>query len=302
MEDEHVSDEPRADGEEFRPKYRFNDVDGAHEHLLWSERKQDWEQLTGVTTIIDVLGKVLTWWASGKAVEVLGWTNGKIKVDGKYQTIPLEQRLTHLKPIREAQSKLDDKEYLSLLDTAYKAHSVFLDKSADAGTDMHAELERYVKWHMAFNSGKAIEGFEAQKWSDKTIEFAKWADKNVKRFIWSEAYCYDEILFVGGITDVGAEMKDGTYAIIDFKSAKEAYFNHFVQIAIYNLLIEKNGLFTKDGNPYMNDLKGQISKYYVIPFGAPKFTVYENTKVKGLKAAGEACIKLYREKSLFENG
>lgn len=287
-----------SDGEDFRPKYRFNDKGNAHQHLLWSERKQDWEQLTGTTTVLDVLGKVLTWWASGLAVAKLGWTNSKIKVNGKYEIVSLEQRLKHLKPIREAQSKLDDKDYLSLLDEAYKAHSVRLDETADAGTDLHAELERYVKLCIETNKGIPIKGLVG--FNVNILHFCKWADENVKRFIWSEGYCYDEILFVGGITDCGAEMKDGSYVIIDFKSAKEAYFNHFVQIAIYNLLIEKNGLFNKNGDKLM-DFDKEFTKYIVVPFGASKFTIVENTNTKNLKKAGLACVELYRAKSLFEN-
>lgn len=125
--------------------YKFNNKEGKHQHLFYSNYKEDYEQLTGVTTIIDVLGKVLTWWAAGLAVSKLGWTNSKIKVDGKYQIIPLEQRLTHLKPFREAQNELNDTDYLSLLDEAYKAHSVRLNETADVGTDLHFLLERYCK-------------------------------------------------------------------------------------------------------------------------------------------------------------
>lgn len=285
-----------SDGEDFRPKYRFNDENKSHQHLLWSERKQQWEQLTGTTTILDVLGKVLTWWASGLAVSKLGWTNSKIKVNGKYEAVPLEQRLTHLNSIREAQSKLDDTEYLSLLDEAYKAHSVRLDETADAGTDLHTELERFVKEAM-----NPTELFETrfERFDARIHPFMKWSDENVKRFIWSEGYCYDEILFVGGITDCGAELKDGSFVIIDFKSAKEAYFNHFVQIAIYNLLIEKNGLFDKDGNQILKLEKG-FDKYIVVPFGASKFTIVENNNINNLKKAGLACVELYRAKSLFE--
>lgn len=296
MEEEYYGEDPRSDGEDFRPKYRFNDEGKAHEHLLWSDRKQEWEQLTGTTTILDVLGKVLTWWASGLAVSKLGWTNSKVKVNGKYENVSLEQRLTHLKPIREAQSKLDDKEYLSLLDEAYKAHSVRLDETADAGTDLHAELERFVK---DFMNGVHIKG-SIDVYDKKIMPFIEWTANNVKRFLWSEGYCYDELLFVGGITDCGAELKDGSYVIIDFKSAKEAYFNHFVQIAIYNLLIEKNGLFNKDGDKVM-DLEKPIIKYIVVPFGASKFTIVENNNIKNLKKAGLACVELYRAKSLFEN-
>ena len=311
--DNHKPEEQGSVAEDFminkgtrHNAYRFNDSKDEkgkqqHLHQLWSERKEEYENVTGATTIIDVLGKVLTWWASGKAMEVMGWTNGKLKVDGKYQTIPLERRLTHLKPIREAQSKLSDTEYLSVLDEAYKAHSVFLDKSADAGTDMHQLMEDYVKACIKTNGRPALYLVGD---NENLLAFSKWAVQNVKRFLWSEAYCYDEMLFVGGITDVGAEMKDGSYAIIDFKSAKEAYFNHFVQIAIYNLLIERNGLVDKHGNDlHILEIgeRQKITKYFVIPFGASKFTVVENDKVKGLKEAGLACVKLYREKSLFEN-
>ena len=35
--------------------------------------------------------------------------------------------------------------YLALLDSAYRAHADVLTKSADKGTDMHAELEYYVE-------------------------------------------------------------------------------------------------------------------------------------------------------------
>jgi hypothetical protein len=54
-------------------KYRFLEIDEngqeCHLHQLWSERKQDWENLTGTTTVLEVLGKPLTWWASGLAVK-----------------------------------------------------------------------------------------------------------------------------------------------------------------------------------------------------------------------------------------
>lgn len=287
--------------------YRFFDELDAkgkpqHLHQIWSDRKNEYENMTGATTVLEVLGKVLTYWASGLAVGKLGWMNDKVRENGKVvKNVSLEERLAHLKPIREVQSKLDDKSYLALLDEAYKAHSVRLDETADAGTDLHAELESYVTY--CIKKGGMPDVYEQA--NKMVYDFMVWANQNVKRFIWSEAYCYNELLFVGGITDCGAEMKDGSFAIIDFKSAKDVYFNHFIQIGIYNLLIEKHGLVDKDGNYFdvklMPNELPKFTKYIVIPFGKKEFTAVENTNIKNLREAALACIKLYRAKSLFEN-
>ena len=57
-------------------KYNFNSVE--HLHSL------DDKPLTGTSTVCGVLYKPLTWWAAGKTLEVLGWTNSKKKIDGEY--------------------------------------------------------------------------------------------------------------------------------------------------------------------------------------------------------------------------
>ena len=54
-------------------KYRFEKEQ--HIHLL------DERPLIGTTTALSVLNKPLTWWASGLAVEALGWYNTKQKKD-----------------------------------------------------------------------------------------------------------------------------------------------------------------------------------------------------------------------------
>ena len=58
-------------------KYKFDEsIDPEtgkqnHLHLL------DGKPLTGTSSVEDVLSKVLTWWASGLAVEKFGWLNPK---------------------------------------------------------------------------------------------------------------------------------------------------------------------------------------------------------------------------------
>ena len=62
--------------------------------------------------------------------------------------------------------------------------------------------------------------------------------EHVEQFLLSEAHCYSERLWVGGITDCVARMKNGKLAVIDFKSSKDAYYGQFVQVAGYALQLE----------------------------------------------------------------
>lgn len=276
-------------------KYQF--LEKEHLHQLWSERKQEWENLTGTTTILEVLGKPLTWWASGLACEKLGWTNEWTKDNtGKRVKVPIEQRLTHLKPIWQGIKGLDDIEALKLLDSAYKAHSVKLEDTADAGTDMHAELEEYVKACIETNGKPAL--FLGGK-ENKISHFSEWAVENVKRFLWSEMNCFDEMLFIGGIIDAGAELNDGSYAIIDFKSSKDAYFSHFIQCSLYDLQLQRNGGYTQQGEKIFT-LDKPITKYIVFPFGAKELKPVENFNIESLKRSALSCITIYREKANFE--
>ncbi len=105
----------------------------------------DGRPLTGTSSVIKVLSKPLTWWASGKAVECFGWSNSKGK-DGK--KVPDEQRLTLVTPMLEQIKEMSPVEFLKLLDKAYRNHKDSLDKSADKGVDLHYWLECFVKAEM----------------------------------------------------------------------------------------------------------------------------------------------------------
>ncbi len=276
-------------------KYRFLEIDEngkechRHQIRLIAHHASEWADMTGASTIVGILDKPgLTWWASSLAVKKLGWLNPK-------ETTKTD-RILHAQEARGGIVNGNDEDYLALLDDAYKAHSVRLAESAEAGTDLHTLLEEYVKACIYNNESKPMELIDEK--NHHVLKFSKFACEHIKRFNWSEAHMYDEDLFIGGISDCGVTMKDGSYAIIDFKSSKEAYFSHFCQIALYHILFEKNGICTKNGDP-LSTYVFPISKYYVIPFGAKEFTVYENNNIKELKEAALACVKIYRTKSNF---
>lgn len=267
-------------------KYKFSE----EAHLHQFNKDGEWKPLTGTSSVVNVLAKVLTWWASGLAVGKLGWLK---KADPRKSTkdqvaANAQERLKTAKFWQEKIAKMTPGEYLDRLDEAYKAHSVKLKTSAEAGTDLHAELERFVKWRMGILKSDDVPAFD-----DRILPFIDWAEANVKKFLWSEAHCYSETLWCGGICDTGAELKDGSIALIDFKSAKEAYDSHFIQTGGYALQIEENGLWDSQGKKNKK-LPKPIEHLIIVPFGAEQIIPQFKNNVADYKEGFKHCLALYR--------
>lgn len=242
--------------------------------------------LTGTSSVGDVLFKPLHWWASGKAVETLGWSHPK-KTDKTEREKKAQEVLDQIKNITLGG-------YLKLLDQAYKAHNEVKKEAADQGTDLHDILERWIKSQM----GK---GTEITKEEQELIQpFIDWSEENIKEYIWSEANCYDEELWIGGISDAGALMKDGKLAVIDFKSSKEVYTTQIIQCAGYAIQIEKNGLFSEDGR-FSKNIEPPIEALIVVPFGAEKITPKVVYEVDEYKKGFRSAVQLYRLMGLSKN-
>jgi hypothetical protein len=258
-------------------KYKFDDsIDeyGKQKHIHTLNGKA----LIGTSTVLNVLSKPLTWWASGLACAELGWLQPK-------EYLPEEVIEKAGKSLEEIKN-MSVEEYIKLLNKAYRAHSVKLDKTAKKGTDLHEELSKYVKSKIEKSNIPDIE------FDGKILPFIAWANNNVKEFIASETYCYSERLWIGGIVDCVAVLKDGTTAIIDFKSAKEAYDSHFLQCAGYDLQISENGILTKEGGLIKKIDK--IDSYIVVPFGAKVVMPTIKNNTDDYKKGFESALVLYK--------
>lgn len=255
--------------------YKFIDEKNEHLHTL------NEKPLIGTSSVCNVLAKNLTWWAAEtSAVECL-------EVGEKIPTIREEYL--------EACASTDKKKAIDALQVKYPifkkarfAHFADKNSKAKKGTDLHAELEKFVKSEMG------IEPCDIATLDLKIVPFVEWAKKNVKRFLWSEMHCYSEKLWLGGITDCGFEDNEGKYAILDFKSAKDAYLSQFWQCAGYDLQIAENGGFDKDGKKVF-ELDKPISYYAVLPFGMEKPEVKFYYDVEGGRSAFEAMLLLYKK-------
>lgn len=289
-------------------RYKYIDEGKQHLHTL------DGQPLYGTSTVLKVIAKPLTYWASGLAVEKLGW----IKIQDKLHNISdeIKSRVSELglvfkkgsysgvvaipKEVRKEYALkgwnkivgLSGEEFLDLLDEAYKAHATKLDESADAGTDMHACLESYVKNTMLCQKTGMVDTTEYTHEAVKI--FAEWAKKNVKRFLFSEMHCYSEKYWLGGITDAGYEKFDGTYGIMDFKSSKDAYLSQFWQIGGYDLEISENGGYDAEGNKVF-ELDKPFTEYAVFPFGMAKPEPQFYYDMAGAKEAYISALTLYKK-------
>lgn len=262
--------------------YKFLDDKSQHLHTF------DGVPLRGASTITSILAKPLTWWSAGLAMEVFGWKNGKYTSK--------EARLKHAEKFLDELKVMELEDYVRKLDEGYSAHSKTLNKKAKEGTDLHAELEDYVNYCLA-NGGKP-QGQTQIEYSAKVQLFIKWAVENIKEFIVAEGHCYSDKAGVGGIFDVAMIMKDGSTAIGDFKSAKAAYYDHFIQMALYALQVEANGVYNKDGEQIHKPFKA--TQLITFPFGAPKFEPKVRHDIAEFKRSARACLTLYKHKQNYE--
>lgn len=266
-------------------RYAFDEK--KHLHLL------DGQPLTGTSSVSSVIAKPLTWWASGLAVKEFGCPDGKLltKIKNRKAT-PEEVKSLHASAglMLENIKQMEVEAYVKLIDKAYRAHNTTLKDKAEEGTDLHAELERFVKDEMlgekrmpdAYN--KRIHGF------------IDWARNNVKTYLWSEAHCYSEKEWLGGISDVGYIANNGDIVLMDFKSSKEAYVTQFWQCAGYDIQISENGIFDPSGQLLGTPVQtfGPFNKYAVVPFGMEYPTPQFFEDIEGAKKAFLAEVLLYR--------
>ncbi len=282
----------------IKSKYAYTDEGKQHLHTL------NGKPLLGTSTVVKIIGTggAFSWWASGKAVEKLGWIKKadtrKVKNEDALLLNATSRKLSAALQLLKFRTMGVD-EFQQLLDEAYRAHEDSKQESAQTGTDLHADLERYVKECIEQCQGKPILiGGANSDYPEAVRKFSVWCWDSVEKFIWSEAHCYSEKLWVGGISDAGALMKDGKVAVIDFKSSKDAYYSQFVQCAGYATLIEENGLLDALGNSTAKP-KTKIGALYVVPFGAEDVTPRPHFDVEGRKQDFISAVRLYKSSQIF---
>lgn len=267
--------------------YKFLDEKGAHVHTL------DSQPLYGTSTVVkEVMPPFLAKWGAQCAVDY-------IKLKGYYA--PTTDGT-------EPSYKIQVKD----IEDAVNSWTKVRKDAATKGTDMHADLEDYVKLCIERHDG-------TPQWDEAYADgavgkFAKWATDNVETFIFAEKNTYSRALWVGGVIDCLARLRGGKLAIIDFKSSKEAYFNSFVQVAGYAVQLEESGWGEADGSKWHPEIwyrtlpDGEwadepikIGALIVVPFGAKVFKPVMVENVEGFKDSFKHIVEVYKLQLAFKN-
>lgn len=261
-------------------RYKYIDENKEHLHTL------DGKPLIGTSTATKIIAKPLTWWASGMAVAKFGWVNPK-KATPEFVKQSLDEGYSRV-------TGLSKEDYAKLLTQAYRAHNDRKEQAAEEGTDRHKILEEYVKTCIENNNGVPVD-----ESNPEIIRFVQFAKYNISKFLWSEINGYSEVLWTGGIADVGWIDKQDRIIAGDFKSGGP-YFDQFVQIGGYDLMLSENGGLTKDGDKVF-DLPGKITGYCVLPFATKEFNPRFEYNVESYRQGFRAAVALHKLSHEYES-
>lgn len=180
----------------------------------------DGKKLTGVTTILGVIAKELTQWASNMAVDYV--INNSEKAVNQVAFIVTEQTL----------------------EDARKAWITVRDKAGDSGKDIHSIVEGIVKRAIALDGH--ISPVEAHEYADnpQVTNFINWATTSNIRFLESEKSVYSRTNWCAGTLDIVCE-KDGEVYLADVKTAKSIYPTNYWQMSAYQMMLQEMGLYSK---------------------------------------------------------
>lgn len=236
----------------------------------------DGKPLTGVTTILGVIAKpALIGWAAKQTAE---W----IRENCKHEiTVP-------------ANYPQGSSYYVSELDLqeAVKAHTKKKEAGGQKGTDLHSEVEIYIK-KCILEGGRSflIDSDEIAfgvKGSRGLAIFSKWATDNGIKFLASEKKVYSRDWWVAGTFDFSFE-KDGKRYVGDLKTMKKVWDRTpFFQTAAYMKMSEEMG-----EEPYAGSCIVNIAKE------TNELTEHWTYDIENDKKAFEAALVLYRQLNQF---
>jgi len=155
----------------------------------------------------------------------------------------------------------------------------YVDELASIGTLAHAMVEAYLKgqqFDTAAFSQDQIDGAELS-----VLSFYEWEKHQHFKVLNSEMQLVSEKLQVGGTCDCYCEL-NGQKTLLDFKTSKGVYDDHFTQVAGYTMILEDCGY--------------QVDDVRILRIGRTEDDGFEDVKVPQLdihKKRFLACKELY---------
>lgn len=243
-------------------EYRFSEKEHLHQLLVNGE----WKDLTGVTSILQVIAKpALIQWSANQAVDYI--------------------RSIWLPDVGYGKNVIE-----ATLEEARKAHRKKKEEAGKKGTDVHAIIEQEIKEAIEKNEG-LISEFKFRDVSPQVKHFIDWAVKNKVKFLESEKHIWSREYFLGGILDGLIEI-DGQIWLMDLKTSKSGlYAENFWQCAGYEILLNECSDYKKIKGYVLINLKND-----------GEFLEKRSISNEEHKKAFLACLEIYRQKERTNNG
>lgn len=161
----------------------------------------------------------------------------------------------------------------------------YVDNLADAGTLAHNIVECHLKNEKPDYSDYSKNQIDLAE--NAALKYFAWEKENKVEMILSEAMLVSEVFMFGGTIDCYANL-NGKKTLIDFKTCKALYGEHFTQTAAYKVLLEEAGY--------------QVEDIRILRIGRDESEGFEDAKVPMIDLHWEKfkhCLEIYRINKLL---
>lgn len=189
------------------------------------------KRLYGVTTILGVIAKpMLIQWAANQAIN---YVEEHIDKYGLW--------------------RLEGKTWVQMMKEARTVHKKKKEKAGEQGTEVHAEVEKWIKGCIEINEGLPVI-VEDPKRNKQVQNFMDWAVKHKVKFLASEKRMYSRTWWTAGTADIVCEIEGRLY-VGDVKTSSGIYPEAFIQASAYSKMLVEMGEFEKFGGVVIINLK-----------------------------------------------
>lgn len=123
-------------------------------------------------------------------------------------------------------------ELLPVIEEALRQHTIKKDEAASIGSAVHGFAEEFAKFKLGLGSQPQIDDAWDERIKTGVSSFLDWFNAHDVRFMEMERLLYSRKNDYVGITDVIARVDGKTY-LMDYKTAKAVYNEHYYQLSAY---------------------------------------------------------------------
>lgn len=178
--------------------------------------------------------------------EKINYDRTKLALDGRYYDIDLPdgsigrgRSVTTVLDQARIKGFIDEWEWEMMRELGMTGFNEYMKKKAWEGTQLHELVELYLQrvQDSKFEYLQWEEQYNKHVWK-KFLHWIDWYNNRKPTIVWMEKKLQSVELMVGGRADCLAVVEEGAW-LFDWKSSKDVYDKHLIQLATYMKLFEE---------------------------------------------------------------